>query len=316
MNPFPQWINPMLATLTQERFSRPDWVFEPKLDGVRCIAYSHKGSLSLFSRNQLKMNETYSNLGSALGGQKTKNFIVDGEIVAFKPGSTVSSFSALQQRMGKSNRADALRSGVPVFYYVFDLLFWDKQRLTALPLLQRKGILEKEFRFNDQIRYVSALPEAGEDYFKEACRQGWEGLIAKQTESPYISGRSDRWLKFKCVNEEEFVIGGFTDPERSRIEFGALLLGYYDKGKLIYAGKVGTGYTQETLRLLGKKLKTLQQPTCPFAKIDLPRKGLHWVSPQLVAQVRFSEWTEDGKARHPSFLGLRSDKPASEVHRA
>jgi DNA ligase D-like protein (predicted ligase) len=315
IQPMPVWIEPMKATLTEDRFSRPDWFFEPKLDGIRCLAYKDAKTIRLLSRNQLPMNESYPEIVEALKKQTLKTFILDGEIVAFRPHSTVTSFEVLQQRSGLRNAAEAKRSPVSVFFYLFDLLYVQGRDLRPLPLKERKNALQSLIQFGPKIRFNTHITGDGEAYYAEACRQGWEGLIAKRQDSSYRSGRSSDWLKFKCIQEQEFVIGGYSDPEGARKYFGALLLGYYDQGDLLFAGKVGTGFTAETLEIIQSALKKLEQPFSPFKRIDIPRSGLHWVKPILIAQIGFAEWTKDGKLRQGRFRGLRSDKNPREVTR-
>ena len=293
----------MLATLTKDYFSDPAWVFEPKLDGIRCLAYKNGKGLKLLSRNRLDLTQTYPSVADALASRRG-DFVVDGEIAAVK--GEITSFSLLQQ---------VHRQQVPAVYFCFDLLHLDGYDLTALPLTARKDLLAESLDFEDPLRFVSHVEEEGEAYYREACKRGWEGLIAKRAAGRYVRGRSKDWLKFKCSFEQEMVIGGFTDPEGARSHFGALLLGYYDGGELRYAGKVGTGFTQKTLADLHARMLPLERPESPFAGKPPVRKGAHWLMPKLVAQIGFSEWTTDGKLRHPRFLGLRTDKKARDVVR-
>lgn len=299
----PSWIEPMLATLTKDYFSDPAWVFEPKLDGVRCIAYKRGDAVKLLSRNRLDLTERYGRVAAALAS-RPRDFVVDGEVAAVK--GEVTSFSLLQQ---------VHRQEVPVVYFCFDLLHCDGYDLTALPLTVRKDLLRDLLDLTEPLRFVSHVEEEGEAYYREACKRGWEGLIAKRASARYARGRSKDWLKFKCSFEQEMVVAGYTDPDGARSHFGALLLGYYDGGELRYAGKVGTGFTQRTLADLHARMLPLERPDPPFPGKPPVRKGAHWLKPKLVAQVGFSEWTTDGKLRHPRFLGLRTDKKASEVVR-
>ncbi|MEX0774127.1 MAG: non-homologous end-joining DNA ligase [Phycisphaeraceae bacterium] len=313
----PSWVQPMLASLTDKPFSDDAWVYERKLDGVRALAFRHGDQIRLMSRNRKLMNATYPELVEAIAKQEAGDFIADGEIVAFDGG--VTSFAKLQQRLGITDARRARAVGVAVHLYLFDLLYLDGHDVTQLPLRQRKELLRRALMFDDPLRFSEHRTADGKVYLEEACRQGWEGLIAKMADSPYEHRRSRRWLKFKCVNEEELVIGGYTDPQGSRTGFGALLVGYYEADArrgdgLSYAGKVGTGYDERTLRELGKRLASLRRTTSPFGG-KVAEKKPHWVKPQLVAQIAFSEWTTDGKLRHPRFLGLRHDKKAREVVR-
>jgi DNA ligase D-like protein (predicted ligase) len=206
---------------------------------------------------------------------------------------------------------------VPVFYYLFDLMFLDGRDLRGLPLRDRKSLLRELITFGGPLRDTEDRDRDGVEYFHEACRLGWEGVIAKRAAAPYRGGRSHDWLKFKCETSQEFVIGGFTDPKGTRAHFGALLVGYYDPdGRLTYAGKVGTGFSAPVLASLHASLVRRERKTSAFeAGTDLPRHEVHWVRPELVAQVGFQEWTTAGQLRHPRYLGLRDDKAASEVVR-
>jgi DNA ligase D-like protein (predicted ligase) len=216
--------------------------------------------------------------------------------------------------MGVDDARLARLSGIPVFLYLFDLLEFDGHDLTGLPLRERKSALRRAFSFAGPVRYTPHRNERGEELFREACAKGWEGLIAKRAESPYVHGRSGDWLKLKCSFEQELVIGGFTPPQGSRRHFGALLVGYHEQGELRYAGKVGTGFSAKTLGDLGARLESLEIEEPPFAGDGLPRQA-RWVEPILVGQFAFGEWTRDGKLRHPRYLGLREDKPAAAVVR-
>ncbi len=313
----PEKVRPMLATLTNKRFSDSKWVFERKLDGERCIASKRDGRVRLMSRNKKGLNTTYPELVAELERQAADNFVIDGEIVAFE--GNLTSFSRLQNRMQIKDPAEALEAGVAVYYYIFDIVYLHGYDITQLPLKERKSILKELLDFDGGIhlRFTVHRNENGEQYYEEACEQGWEGLIAKDSESGYVHRRSRSWLKFKCVNQQEFVIGGFTDPKGNRVGFGALLLGYYDQEELVYAGMVGTGFDDETLRNLHEKMAEMECREPSFARSDdeLPEHYVHWVKPKLVAEVGFTEWTPGGKLRHPRFLGLRDDKPPGNIHR-
>jgi bifunctional non-homologous end joining protein LigD len=311
----PDWLDPELATLTSERFSSPDWLYERKFDGERCLAYRSGGQVQLMTRNQKQVNGTYPELAAALAGQRSADFVVDGEVVAFDGEET--SFSRLQQRLGVRDAAADLVAAVPVVFYLFDVLWADGRDLRPLPLTERKAVLDDLLTFADPIRQAEHRRHDGEAYYAEACAAGWEGLVVKRGDAPYRAGRSRDWLKFKCQNNQEFVIGGYTDPQGTRTGFGALLLGYYDAdGKLAYAGKVGTGFSNALLASLAQTLRGLTRATPAFDRGDsLPRSGVHWVEPELVGQVAFSEWTTAGELRHPRFEGLRRDKDAASVVR-
>ncbi len=308
----PGWREPTLATLTDRRFSDDGWIFERKLDGVRAIAVHDGGTPTLYSRNHKVMDSAYPEIVEALAAQDRPPFVVDGEIVAFDGDTT--SFAALQPRIHLTDPARARATGVAVFYYLFDLLYYDGHDTTGLPLRQRKSLLRKAFDFGDPLRLSAHRNGDGEKFFRHACERGWEGLIAKRADAPYRSGRTPDWLKFKCAQGQEFVIGGYTDPQGARHGFGALLLGYHDDRGLRYAGKVGTGFDEELLRSLHGQLTGLETAESAFA--DRVREpGAHWVQPELVAQIGFSEWTRDGRLRHPRFLGLREDKKPADVVR-
>jgi bifunctional non-homologous end joining protein LigD len=303
---------PMKAVLSDRPFSDPAWLFERKLDGERCGALRERGRVSLLSRSGQRLNETYPQLVDALAAGGGTDLLLDGEVVAFKGRQT--SFEQLQRRMQIHDEERARRSSVPVFYYLFDLLELGGEDLRALPLRERKARLRKALDFGDPLRFTTHRAGAGEQAFREACERGWEGVIAKRADSRYVGSRSRDWLKLKCSRAQEFVIGGWTAPKGTRQRLGALLVGYWDDGRLRYAGKVGTGFDQRMLALLGDELERRERDSPPFVRDGLPRAA-HWAEPELVAQIAFSEWTRDGKLRHPRFQGLRYDKPASEVVR-
>lgn len=308
----PAFIKPMLATLTDERFSDPDWIFERKLDGERCLLFKKDKTIILKSRNDKILNHSYPEIIVALKKLDLPDCILDGEIVALT--KKITNFSLLSQRFGiAAPKLGAPK--IPLYYYVFDILYCDGYLVTHLPLLTRKKILKSILPNNKTICYVTHKKEHGQAYFKQACKNKWEGLIAKKSDSTYVSKRSSNWLKFKCSNEQELVIGGYTSPGGSRLNFGALLLGYYENGKLHYAGKVGTGFDEEILQDLGAKLKKLETKKNPFINFDISMKDVHWVKPVLVCEVQFTEWTSSNKLRHPSYLGLRRDKDAKEVRK-
>jgi bifunctional non-homologous end joining protein LigD len=311
----PSWIPPMLATLTDQRFSDPGWIYERKLDGERCLAFRRGSRLRLLSRNRLDVTSQYPELREALRGQAEDDFVVDGEIVAFEGNRT--SFPKLQQRMHVANPSPARIAAAPVFYYLFDVAHAEGYDVTGLPQRDRKAVLARLLDFAPRpLRFTRHRNEKGEELYGEACSKGWEGLIAKRADAPYEPRRSRAWLKFKCVNEQEMVIGGFTEPKGSREALGALLLGYHEDGELRYGGKVGTGFNRQVLRDLLQRLRAHERDGPAFTRGGpLPRKGVHWVDPVLVAQIGFSEWTEDGQLRHPRFLGLRQDKDPRDVVR-
>jgi bifunctional non-homologous end joining protein LigD len=303
--PPPRTSGAMKAVLTDERFSDPNWVFERKLDGIRCIAIRSGNDLTLLSRNDLSQNDRYPELVEALAAERCEQFAVDGEVVAFEGSQT--SFARLAQRH---------QQYVPVFLYVFDVLWLAGHDVRPLPPRTRKRLLRSALEFHGPVRWTQYRNGDGEAQFKEACRKGWEGLIAKRADSPYVTTRSKDWLKFKCEHGQELVVGGYTEPRGSRVEFGALLLGYYRDGRLEYAGKVGTGFDTEMLHELGAQLRALRRDEPPFTQPEtIKERQVTWVEPELVAQIGFTEWTRDGRLRHPRFQGLRDDKAASKVVR-
>jgi DNA ligase D-like protein (predicted ligase) len=303
--PAPQHSEVMKAVLTRERFSDPDWIFERKLDGIRCVAIRSEGRVRLLSRNERPLNARYPEVAAALEDAPCEQFALDGEVVAFE--GTKTSFARLAERGHRP---------VAVYYYVFDLTWLEGYDIRPLGLRTRKRLLKHVVHASGAVRVSTHRNEAGEAMYEEACRKGWEGVIAKRADSPYTAVRSRDWLKFKCEQGQELVIGGFTAPRGSRVELGALLVGYYEDGKLRYAGKVGTGFDRETLRDLGSRLRELQRDTAPFTNASSIReRGITWTDPVLVAQLAFTEWTSAGRLRHPRFLGLRTDKDAAEVVR-
>jgi DNA ligase D-like protein (predicted ligase) len=314
-DPMPAWVDPELATLTRDRFSDSSWIYERKLDGERCLAFRDRSGLRLMTRNQKPVAATYPEVAGALAAQDAAEFIIDGEVVAFAGGQT--RFAQLQQRMQVARPPAELLRAVPVQYYVFDVMYAEGTDLRSRAQLERKERLRGLLEFGGPLCFTEHRARDGEAFYARACRDGWEGLIAKRADAPYKPGRTRDWLKFKCENNQEFVIGGFTDPQGSRTGLGALLLGYYDGGgKLTYAGKVGTGFDAPTLRRLHGELAPLERDRPAFEAGKLPpRRGVHWTEPRLVAQVGFSEWTTAGQLRHPRFQGLRRDKSPAEVIR-
>lgn len=305
---------PMLATLTDERFDSPDWIYERKLDGVRLLVRRKQGRVRLLTRNGLRRESTFPEIAEALTGVGP-DCIVDGEVVAFA--GNVTSFQRLQGRIGITDADEARGSGIAVYLYCFDILHCDGHDVTRLPLHTRKRLLDATIRFRTPIRRCPHRNTTGRAYLREACRKGWEGVIAKRVDSRYVHRRSRDWLKFKCVREQELVIGGWTDPGGSRHGFGALLLGYFDGSRLRYAGRVGTGFSEDQLAAIHARLARLERQAPPFvdAGEERGRDDVHWAAPRLVAEVGFTEWTREGRLRHPRFLGLRDDKPAREVVR-
>jgi DNA ligase D-like protein (predicted ligase) len=311
--PMPQWQEPMLATLTYSYFSHDDWLYECKFDGERCLTYyKPEDGVVLYSRNKQVLNTVYPELTKALMSCSSKSFIVDGEIIAFNE-QHVSSFSKLQGRIGiqKPTKEDIDRT--PVYYYVFDILYFDQYDLRGLPLIERKSILREVILFNEPINYTEHKLKEGLRYYKFACSKNWEGVIAKNIYSTYQNQRLRDWLKFKHCHQQEFVIIGYTEPKSSRLGLGALLIGYYDKqGGLHYAGKVGTGFNRDTLKSIAVELASLKQGSSSAIE-QIKEQAVHWVKPELVCEIGFTEWTKDKKLRHPRYIGLRMDKDPKEI---
>lgn len=281
---FPDWLEPMAATLTQDRFTGPEWLFERKYDGIRLLAFRHGSEIRLLSRNQLP--QTCPPIASAVAGLPLHDAILDGELTWGKAG---------------------------IAYHVFDLPWLDGRNLTALPLHERRALLDA-LPFTPPLQHVELLTDSHP--WERACREGWEGVIAKRRDSRYEHRRSPHWLKMKCEASQELVVGGFTDPQGGRVGLGALLVGYFDADDFVFAGKVGTGFDTKLLLDLRSRLDAIEIPQSPFTvATGLPRIRAHWVRPEMVVQVAFIQWTAHGKLRHSRFLGLRSDKPAHDVVR-
>lgn len=280
----------MAATLTRERFTSPDWVFERKLDGVRLLAFKRGNDVRIYSRNRLLQNDAVPEFVNAVRKLPVREVILDGEATG-----------------------EGWEASLGVGYHLFDVLWRDGRDLCGLPLDERRAILEKL-----PIEPPLSLVERVDDPkpWERACREGWEGVIAKRRDSPYEHKRSKNWLKMKCEASQELVVGGFTDPQGQRVGLGALLVGYYDGDDFVFAGKIGTGFDTKLLTELRRRLDALEIPQSPFTRgTGLPRAGVHWVKPEIVVQVAFMEWTPHGKLRHPRLVGLRIDKKPREVVR-
>jgi ATP-dependent DNA ligase len=286
---FPKWLTPMAATLTQERFTGPEWLFERKLDGIRLLAYKQGRDVRLFSRNQLPQNASYPTVVDAIAHLPVREAVLDGEATGV---------------WGRQGR---------VAYHVFDILWLDGRDLTREPLVTRRARLQ-EIPLHAPLHRVPEIRDAKP--WERACAEGWEGVIAKRRDAVYEHRRSPHWLKMKCEASQELVVGGFTDPQGGRVGLGALLVGYVDGTDLVFAGKVGTGFDTTMLRELRARLDALEIPAPPFTKfVGLPRVRVHWTRPEVVVQVAFIEWTVHGKLRHPRLLGVRTDKAARDVVR-
>jgi DNA ligase D-like protein (predicted ligase) len=303
----------MLATLTDRRDFGEGWLLERKFDGERCVARKAGSNVRLESRSGQDLSSTYPEVSAAVAAQTSRDLLLDGEVVAYDGDQT--SFTRLQQRLGATRPSPEQVAKTPVVYCVFDLLEIDGEDLTARAFVERRARLLKSIRSSAALQHTEAWSDDAQRRFAEACGSGWEGLIAKRADAPYVAGRSKDWLKLKCVWEQEFVIGGYTEPGGSRKDFGALLVGYYEGGSLRYAGKVGTGYTNATLHDLGARLRRLETSEPAFVDARPIPRGAHWTQPKLVAQIGFAEWTSDARLRQPRFLGLRDDKSPAEVVR-
>jgi bifunctional non-homologous end joining protein LigD len=306
---FPRDASPQLATLVDAPPEGPEWLHEIKLDGYRLLCRIERGAARLISRNGLDWTDRFPRLARALEALPVASAILDGEAVVFDAEGR-SSFQALQNALGR------VRSGEPVHLALFDCLYLDGRDVRAAPLLERKQLLRAVLArgaASPLLHFSDHVAGRGAEFFAAACAKGVEGVVAKRADAPYRSGRSRAWQKIKCSHRQEFVIAGFTDPRGSRVGLGALLLGAYDAdGALRYCGKVGTGFDGATLSALRAALGRIERQRPALA--DPPRmRGVHWVTPRLVAEVSFTEWTADRRVRHPVFLGLREDKPARSV---
>jgi ATP-dependent DNA ligase len=280
---FPDWLEPMAATLTRERFSGPEWIFERKYDGIRLLTFRQGRQVRLLSRNRLPQH--HPAIDAAVLALPVRDVILDGEM-AWRGGSA---------------------------YHVFDILWLDGESVTRRPLHQRRALLGR-LPLASPLERVAQVE--GPKPWERACAEGWEGVIAKRRDAPYEHRRSPHWLKMKCEASQELVVGGFTDPQGARVGLGALLVGYYDGDDLVFAGKVGTGFDTGLLRALRARLDRAEIPRSPFTRATgLPRLGAHWVRPTIVVQVVFGEWTVHGKLRHSRLVGLRDDKSPREVVR-
>jgi ATP-dependent DNA ligase len=282
MSSFPEWLVPMAATLTQERFSGPEWIFERKFDGIRLLAYKNGADVQLFSRNHLPQH--LPAIEQAIKRLPNQQLILDGEIT---------------WRGGK------------VAYHVFDIMWLDGRNVTTLPLEERRDLLA-QLPFEEPLHRVALIEHSAP--WERAQREGWEGVIAKRRGSIYEHRRSKAWLKMKCELSQNFIVGGFTDPQGKRVGLGALLVGYQKDGDFVFAGKIGTGFDTQMLLDLRSQLDKLEMEKAPFTKaIGLPRLRAHWVRPEIVVQVGFIEWTVHGKLRHPRLLAVvdsESDHPS------
>ena len=306
----------MLATLEAQPFSGSEWLFEIKYDGVRVLAERKGDTVELYGRNQTVISSRYPELRDALKHLPCDRFIIDGEIVALDE-SGKPSFQKLQARMHLTRAHDIERAvgAVPVEGVFFDCLALEGHDLRSVPLAQRKEFLKNLLPPLGLARYGDHVIHAGDDLFHAASEMGLEGIVAKRTNSRYLGARSRDWIKIKCHRRQEFVVGGYTNPQGGRTGFGALHLGLYQAGKLIYVSKVGTGFDGKTLKLIWEKMQPLKCGRSPFDVRSPSGRGHTWIEPKLVCEVRFSDWTHDGGIRHPTFLGLRADKQPGDCRK-
>ena len=317
-----RFVEPMKAKLVEKPPATGDWIYELKFDGIRLIAVKTDTKVSLLSRNQNELGARFPEIVEAVKDLPARECVIDGEVVALDEEGR-SSFQLLQAREMEGRKS-------PVYFYAFDLLQLDGKSLVSLPLEARKNVLKKLCaEAGDPIRYSGAIGGDAERLLEEVKRRGLEGIIGKRYNFVYEPGRrSGAWIKLKCVEQQEFVVGGYTPPQGARKHFGAILVGYYENKKLVFAGKVGTGFTTKSLSMLHKKFRAEERADCPF--VDLPSKEngqwvqgitpsmmrkMHWVNPMFVCEIKFAEWTRDGKLRAPVFLGLREDKKPIDVVR-
>jgi ATP-dependent DNA ligase len=280
----PEWLVPMAATLTQERFTGPDWIFERKLDGIRLLAFKSEAEIRLLSRNRLPQH--LPAIAAAVAGLPARELILDGEVT-----------------WGAGTDG----------YHVFDVMWIDGRDLTASPLEERRGLLAG-MPLQSPLHRVLSIEDP--EPWDLACREGWEGVIAKRRGSAYEHRRSPHWLKMKCEVSQVLAVGGFTDPQGSRVGLGALLVGYFEGDDLVFAGKIGTGFDTALLRDLRARLDRLEVPSSPFTRATgLPRLRAHWVRPEIVVEASFIEWTAHGKLRHPRLCGVHYDRPVREAVR-
>jgi len=309
-------FTPMLASLQERPPRGEDWLYEVKYDGVRVVAQRQKSAVDLYGRSGQVITNRYPEICRALGRLFVGEFVIDGELVSLDERGR-SSFQRLQLRMHLSNPHDIERAMTvaPVEGIFFDCLALDGHDLRALPLVKRKEYLQSVLPPLGRVRYTEYFNVDGEAFFNAASEHELEGIVAKKADSRYVSGRSPNWLKIKCQKREDFIVGGYTDPQGGRGHFGALHLGLYRGDKLVYISKVGTGFDGKMLKLVWDKMQPLKRATAPFDEKTPPGRGHHWVEPRLVCDVRFSDWTDDGGIRHPAFLGLREDKKPQDCRK-
>jgi len=315
----PQHVRPMLATLVDEPFDDQDWMFEVKWDGYRALAFLEGGRARLVSRNQNDLTGEFPELRKLPDLVRAKQAVLDGEVVALDEHGR-SSFSLMQQRTGyrERGRVSGKDRSLPIVYYVFDLLYLDGYSLLGVDLEERKAVLATILTQSDTLRYSDHVAAEGVGLYRAAARQGLEGIVGKRRASCYLQKRTREWLKMKVTQTQECVIGGYTDPRGSRQHFGSIVLGLYDsKGRLVHVGQAGTGFNESSQADMWRRLQKIETSGNPFAKRVEASRRVHYVKPELVAQIKFTEWTHEGqsggvKMRAPVFQGLRSDKKPRE----
>lgn len=307
----PKIIHPMLATLVDEPFSDPNWIFETKWDGFRSVCFVRNGQARFVSRNQIDMTPQYPELAQVAKQIDAKEAILDGEIVALDEHG-MPRFQLLQPRVGRKSGIDALRGTAQIVYFVFDLLYADGYDLTPCTVVERKARLAEILRPASFIKLSEHIESDGDAFFREIEKFHLEGMMAKRAESKYVPKRSNDWLKVKTVLRSEVAIGGYTQPRGTRSYFGSLVCGLYQHGDLRYVAHVGGGFNERTLASTYKLMQPLKTIKSPFVDAPKTNEPVQWIKPKLVAEVKFSEWTADHRLRHPVFVGLREDKKAME----
>src|SRR5260370_14578134 len=303
----PEVIHPMLATLVDDPFSDPDWIFETKWDGFRSVCFIRNGKARFVSRNQIEMTPQYPELANVGKQIDAKEAILDGEIVALDE-QGMPRFQLLQPRVGRKSGIDALRGKGQIVYYVFDLLYLDGYDLMSCAVVERKAALEKILRPSSFVKLSEHIESEGQAFFREIEKFHLEGMIAKRSASKYIQKRSSDWLKVKTIMRSEVVISGYTPPTGCRAHFGALIVGLYRDHQLHYVAHVGGGFNHRTLAGIHKLMQPLKTKQSPFVDAPKTNEPVEWIKPRLVAEVKFSEWTADSRLRHPVFIVFREDK--------
>lgn len=303
----PDVIHPMLATLVDDPFSDPEWIFETKWDGFRSVCFVKGGKARLVSRNQIEMTAQYPELADVGKRVDAKEAILDGEIVALDQDG-MPRFQLLQPRVGRKSGLQTLRGKGKIVYFVFDLLYCDGYDMTRCSVVERKQMLERILRPASAIKLSEYIEADGKAFFKQIEKFHLEGMIAKRANSPYVPKRSSDWLKVKTIQRSEVVVGGYTEPRGSRSHFGALVVGLYKDRELHYVAHVGGGFNQRSLSDIYKLMQPLKAKQSPFVDAPKTNEPVQWLKPELVAEVKFSEWTADARLRHPVFVGLREDK--------